>query len=175
MELLSRRDYAKHRGCALSSVQEAISSGRITLTDGKIDPVKADKEWEKNTNPAYHGNKNNDTDIAATYQVSKTREKTYDSLIKKIEYEKLIGELIPKSQVEVNAFTAGRELRDLLNGTDVRIAPKILNEIIKDLPTKQKEVIRSNPKLLLVMQRIITDDIKESLKGFEDKYRGTKP
>lgn len=35
--LLSRREYAKHRGVAVSAVQKAIETGRITLTDGKAD------------------------------------------------------------------------------------------------------------------------------------------
>ena len=43
--LLSRREYAAHRGVTVAAVQKAVEMGRITLTDGKIDPEKEDKEW----------------------------------------------------------------------------------------------------------------------------------
>ena len=44
--LLSRREYAAHRGVTVAAVQKAVETGRITLIDGKIDPEKADKENE---------------------------------------------------------------------------------------------------------------------------------
>ena len=50
MAILSQRAYARHRGVALSAVQKAIETGRIsTLPDGRIDSEQADVEWEQNT------------------------------------------------------------------------------------------------------------------------------
>jgi len=50
---LSRRAYARHRGVAESAVRKAIATGRITLEpDGTIDPVKADRQWEAQTDPS---------------------------------------------------------------------------------------------------------------------------
>lgn len=48
------REYARHRGCALKSVQKAIASGRITAVDApdgakKIDPMHSDAHCEKYT------------------------------------------------------------------------------------------------------------------------------
>ncbi|HAJ71374.1 MAG TPA: hypothetical protein DCO68_04790 [Methylophilaceae bacterium] len=51
MALVSLRAYARHRGVNLSAVQKAISSNRITLIDGKIDPNVADIQWAQNTRP----------------------------------------------------------------------------------------------------------------------------
>lgn len=55
---ISRRAYAAHRkerglpGGVESAVRKAISTGRIsTLPDGTIDPVKADAEWLRTTDP----------------------------------------------------------------------------------------------------------------------------
>jgi hypothetical protein len=48
---ISIREYAKHRGCHHSSVQQAIAEKRIfPLDDGTIDPDQADREWAANTN-----------------------------------------------------------------------------------------------------------------------------
>lgn len=50
---ISRREYARRRGCSESGVRKAIASGRITLeADGTIDPVKADAQWARETDPA---------------------------------------------------------------------------------------------------------------------------
>jgi hypothetical protein len=50
---MSRRAYAAHRGVSDTAVRKAIATGRITLEpDGTIDPVKADAQWDAQTDPA---------------------------------------------------------------------------------------------------------------------------
>ena len=50
---MSRRQYAAHRGVSHTAVGKAIATGRISLEpDGTIDPVKADKQWDAQTDPA---------------------------------------------------------------------------------------------------------------------------
>jgi len=50
---MSRRQYAAHRGVSHTAVGKAIATGRISLSaDGTIDPVKADKQWAAQTDPA---------------------------------------------------------------------------------------------------------------------------
>ena len=50
---LSRRAYAAHRGVSHTAVNKAIKTGRITLEpDGTIDPVKADTDWQHQTDPS---------------------------------------------------------------------------------------------------------------------------
>lgn len=54
---LSQRKYAQHRGVSHTAVAKAIREGRITLEpDGTIDPGKADKQWQTNTNPEKQAN-----------------------------------------------------------------------------------------------------------------------
>ena len=49
---MSRRQYARFRGCSEKSVRNAIAAGRICVeTDGTLDPVKADAQWCANTDP----------------------------------------------------------------------------------------------------------------------------
>jgi hypothetical protein len=50
---ISIRAYGRHRGVSDAAVRKAIKTGRITPEpDGKIDPDKADAEWETNTDVA---------------------------------------------------------------------------------------------------------------------------
>lgn len=47
---ISQADYARHRGCSQTAVRKAIKDGRIEpLPDGRIDPIKADEQWARNT------------------------------------------------------------------------------------------------------------------------------
>jgi len=50
---MSRRQYAAHRGVSHTAVGKAIATGRITTEpDGSIDPVKADRQWDAQTDPS---------------------------------------------------------------------------------------------------------------------------
>ncbi len=141
--LLSRRDYAAHRGVAVSAVQKAIEAGRITLTDGKIDPEKADKEWAENTNPIYNSPRTDDSS-SNPYQKSKIMKTTYDAMLKKLEYEERAGKLIPIAQVQAEAFAAARTARDHLLMIPRRIAPQIINQTnISDIEYILKQEITS--------------------------------
>jgi len=123
--LLSRREYAAHRGVAVSAVQKAIETGRITLTDGKIDPEKADKEWAENTNPVYNSPRTDDG-LSTPYHKSKIMKTTYDAMLKKLEYEERAGKLISRAQVEADVFAAARTSRDHLLMIPKRVAPRII-------------------------------------------------
>jgi hypothetical protein len=125
--LLSRREYAAHRGVTVAAVQKAVETGRISLKDGKIDPEKADKEWAENTNPAYNTPHTSDSS-SNPYQKSKIMKTTYDAMLKKLEYEERAGKLIPRAQVESDAFAAARTARDHLLMIPKRVAPRIIGQ-----------------------------------------------
>lgn len=48
-ELMTKSEYARHRGCAPSAVTRAIKEGRISLIGDKINPRLADLEWAENS------------------------------------------------------------------------------------------------------------------------------
>ena len=49
IELVTKTEYARRRGCTEAAVRRAVRDGRITLIDGRIDPVAADAQWARNT------------------------------------------------------------------------------------------------------------------------------
>lgn len=49
VQLMSKSAYARHRGCDEKAVRKAVTEGRISLIDGKIDPAVADIQWAQNT------------------------------------------------------------------------------------------------------------------------------
>ena len=142
--LLSRREYAAHRGVTVAAVQKAVEMGRITLTDGKIDPEKADKEWVENTNPAYNTPRADDS-FSTPYQKSRMMKTTYDAMLKKLEYEEKAGKLVSRAQVESDIFAASRASRDHLLMIPKRVAPRIigLNSISEIEYILTKEITNS--------------------------------
>ena len=102
--LLSRREYAKHRGVDDKAVRNAIATGRITTINGMINPDIADKEWDENTKHEY---------VAPIYTN---------------EYEEKIGKLIPRAEMETDVFNAARAARDRWLGAPHKIAPQIIGK-----------------------------------------------
>ena len=152
--LLSRREYAAHRGVTVAAVQKAVEMGRITLTDGKIDPEKADKEWVENTNPAYNTPRTDDS-FSTPYQKSRMMKTTYDAMLKKLEYEEKAGKLIPRAQVESDVFAASRTARDHLLMIPKRVAPRIIGlKNISDIEyILSQEITNSLTSLCNILKR----------------------
>ena len=127
MAAMSLRQYSKHRGVALSAVQKAIHTKRITtLPDGKIDPAVADGEWERNTRtyaPAVTSRPQDDDEGggfgANQYTKARAVREHYQARLAKLDYEERTGKLVSKDEVQIAAFNKFRQFRDhLLNIPD---------------------------------------------------------
>ena len=167
---MSLWQYAKHRGCAMSAVQKAISTGRITTTtDGRIDPVQADAEWGQNTAPragvpTRHRTlppppRRLSTSIApdpaltggGSYLVARGVREGFLARLAKIQYEEKLGKLINRDEVQVERFNTNRIIRDgVLNIAD-RVSAQLAAE------TDQKKV-----------HEILTTEIRNALNGIAD-------
>jgi formaldehyde-activating enzyme involved in methanogenesis len=120
---------------ALSAVQKAITSGRIsTLADGRIDSGVADGEWAANTKarpPAVRRQpEQDDQDSFGAAQYSKARavREHYQARLAKIEYEERVGSLVSKDEVQVAAFNTHRVIRDAMLNIPDRIAAMLAAE-----------------------------------------------
>lgn len=49
IQTITKAEYARRRKCSEGAVRRAVRDGRITLIDGKVDPVAADAQWARNT------------------------------------------------------------------------------------------------------------------------------
>ena len=134
MAVLSQRAYARHRGVALSAVQKAITTGRIsTLADGRIDSGVADGEWAANTKarpPAVRRQPEDEQDAFGAAQYTKARavREHYQARLAKIEYEERVGSLVSKDEVQVAAFNTHRVIRDAMLNIPDRTAAMLAAE-----------------------------------------------
>ncbi len=138
---LSQRAYAKHRGISESAVRKAIKNGRIARNkNGKLDPQKADKEWQKNTDPAQikvadkignaqEAQSHNHPSLAGpSYQQSRAFKEAYSAKLIKLQFERELKRLIPADEVKISAFNAGRMVRDRILNIPDRVMPQLVGK-----------------------------------------------
>lgn len=124
--LLSQRAYARHRDVPLSSVQYAIKAGRIALRkDGKIDSVRADRDWDANTDPVQQARRRGTPRSDDTYMRARGARETYMARLAQLDYERRVGELIPAQEVRIEAFEQTRRARDLILAIPDRLGPML--------------------------------------------------
>ena len=136
MAILSQRAYARHRGVALSAVQKAIETGRIsTQPDGRIDSEQADVAWEQNTTRhappiTKRGQDEDDVSIFGASQYTKARavREYYQAKLARIEYEERVAKLVAKNEVQVAAFDKFRQFRDHMLNIPDRVAAMVAAE-----------------------------------------------
>jgi hypothetical protein len=167
---MSIRAYAKRRGCAMSAVQKAIQTGRITPTaGGKINPDQADAAWEQNTAPrpvaaARHrispppprrlsGSTVPDPALSGggNYLVARGVREGFLARLAKIQYEEKLGKLISRDEVQVERFNTNRIIRDGVLNIPDRVSAQLAAE------TDEKRV-----------HEILTAEIRNALNGIAD-------
>jgi hypothetical protein len=134
--ILSQRAYARHRGVAVSAVQKAIETRRIsTQADGGIDPDQADVEWEQNTTRrappiAKRGQDDDDVSIFGASQYTKARavREHYQARLAKLEFEAKADKLIAADEVKIAAFNVFRRYRDQMLNIPDRLAALLAAE-----------------------------------------------
>ena len=160
-QLISQRAYARSRaarglpGGALSAVQKAAATGRITLVGGKIDPEAADRAWEAKTDvdqqsrgalggyapkaaPQAPAARAPDapalpapTDVGSdrdTYFAHKARRELVEAQLAELELAEKRGALVRRADVERETFATMRALRDRMLGVADRIAAQVAAE-----------------------------------------------
>ncbi len=160
--LMTRSEYAKHRGVSRQAAGRAIREGRITLDEnGRIDKDTADREWEANT---FKNNKNNEIPSESCENKepvlsqipplceSQAIKAAYDARKEKINYELLKGELVKVKEVEKQLFSKARSVRDRLLLLPHKLAP--LGAIETD-----------TRKLELLWQEEIENALQELVRG----------
>ncbi|WP_043309550.1 hypothetical protein [Pseudomonas sp. ML96] len=155
MTLMSKAEYADHRGCSRPYVSKLVGEGRLVLTpEGKVDVEASDALLAASADPSKagvverHHQDRVDKGVYAhidpaappsqplvpagagvatpDYQKARARREHALALLAEDEHRKSRGELVSQALVDAAAFTAARTLRDLLMG----IPPKIAGELV---------------------------------------------
>ncbi len=153
-KLLGIRAYARRRGVTHRAVQKAISAGRlqasVTEDDAgrvRIDPEKADLEWEASTNPSLQrngaetGERTEDPPPTSptrpepaaleqrlagpNFAQSHAIREAYLTKIARLNYEESAGSLVKVDEVRTQTFKVHRMARDALLNIPERISAEL--------------------------------------------------
>ena len=151
---ISQRAYARLRGVALSAVQKAIKTKRITPNeDGTIDPERANQEWERNTfagktlhqatqttrpkvvplsapppprgGSGMPGQHDVSSDPVAAYLRARAVSETFKAKTAQLEYEERAGKLIQATKAGEYAAHWSAIVGDALSAYPDRVAPLV--------------------------------------------------
>jgi hypothetical protein len=96
---MSKRAYARHRGCSDTAVRKAVLEGRISAdADGQIDPAKADKAWPKEATEGANLSANQGANHEPSSQEVRSTENA--SLVRQVLAEE--GQPIPDDTLTLN-------------------------------------------------------------------------
>lgn len=151
-KLMTASEYAAHRGITAVTVSKALQIGRITAKKKgnayQIDPVKADAQWAANTRADHkdssvkvdHRKKGDDK---PTYTESRAIKEEYAARLKKLEYEKEIGNLVSAEDVERDAYDMARSTQSQVMSVPDRVAGQLVGMTsIVDIKTLLKRELR---------------------------------
>ncbi|MFI3241207.1 MAG: hypothetical protein R3Y43_01410 [Alphaproteobacteria bacterium] len=145
---VSIRSYAEHRGVSHSAIQKAIETGRIkTLSDGSIDTIQADKDWEENTNFA-KSRSSFKPNAFADAQILKMKA---EATLAQIKVKKEVGAVVPIDDVVIFLRVLTSDLSSYFLSLGRNIAPKMVGE--KDIGK---------------ITRTIDDEIKHLIKEYKN-------
>ena len=137
---ISIRAYARQRGVSDTAVRKAIKAGRITPeADGKVDPVKADRQWQANTvgsapparetpTPAMSSGSGQSSGALPT-GTSLVQARTANEVLKaqtnKVKLSRLKGDLVDRAQVIAHVFKLSRAERDAWLNWPARVSAQL--------------------------------------------------
>jgi len=129
----TQTDYANHIGKSKQYVNKLVKSGKISLRpDGKIDFAEADFTLNRIADPArapqvatpqpspiaptdLFDSPSMQTEVAPSFADVKTAKEGYQAKMAKLQYEREIGKLVNKKDLENALVVAGRSIRQRID------------------------------------------------------------
>ncbi len=144
VQLMTKSEYARHRGVSAVAVHYAVQEGRISLINGKIDAAVADIQWQRNTRTRAPNRPAVDTDVQSTtagagsgaepaaagddYWVSRARREAAEAHIAEMKRGELEGKLIRADVLRQAWSRKVASVRDALLQIPPRMAPVLAAE-----------------------------------------------
>ena len=192
---LSLREYARHRGCDPKAVRTALQSGRITAErEGKewrIDAVKADAEWDENTQhgkPKGRQSKEAILSVAGDsghqkpesgeitpaeafkrFNIANAKEKEFKARLAELECGRQSGELVDAAKVRATAFAMMRQVRDAMLDIPNRCSADLAAE------TDDFEVHQKHTAEIKIALRTLAEEIRRLAVPAGDLEAPAKP
>ncbi|MBT7443445.1 MAG: hypothetical protein HN790_05700 [Methylococcales bacterium] len=162
-KLISQSEFARRKNCSKQYVSQLVRSGRITLVNGKIDPVLAEKQIQQTADPNHPKNLNKEEsgNYNRVYNQAKTKILYLEGKIEKVKFELRTGLRIPIQDVEKSIFEISRLTRNAYLSLAEFYTPKFEGattsqeqvEVIHQLNDDINEIIETSRKSTLKFVR----------------------
>lgn len=132
--LISKSEYARRRGCTEAAVRRAVKDGRISLIDGKIDPVAADAQWARNSRvragskPTNEARPVDQEDTEGGYWQSRARREAAEAEMAELKLAEQRGALVRTADVRAVFSQRLAGLRNSLLQIPARLSPVMAAE-----------------------------------------------
>lgn len=149
-KLISQAAYAKLRGVHPSAVTRAVRAGRITLVDGKVDPVAADAQWKANSRARVGSRPSQaaaptveaaDSD-APDYALARARREEAEACLAEDRLRIQRGELVVVAELRKELAKHMITARDAYLALPARMAPVVFGKSIHQIQTLLDAEIR---------------------------------
>lgn len=144
VDMITQAEYARRRGVSREAVSRAIKDGRISLIDGKIDPVAADAQWAQNSRvrvgsrpagaattaelAAAAGEGGGVASAGDDYWDSRARREAAEAEKSEMQAAEMRGDLIRTDAVRSALAKAASSARDALQQIPARLSPVLAAE-----------------------------------------------
>jgi len=145
IELISMSEYARRRGCSEAAVRHAVRANRISLIDGRVDPVAADAQWARNTRVRAGSRPADDVNLRASaaapgppgaaqepqadaYYVVKARRECAEADLAELKLAELRGELVRVADVRAAYAKRAAGLREAILQLPARLSAQLAAE-----------------------------------------------
>jgi hypothetical protein len=146
VELVTMSEYARRRGCSEGAVRRAVKDKRISLIDGRVDPVAADAQWQRNTRVRAGSRSTNDANLQAPadapagrgadggdgagpdYWASKGRREAAEADLAELKLAELQGALVRADDVRASLAKRAAAFREGLLQIPARLSAQLAAE-----------------------------------------------
>lgn len=120
----SQAAYARHAGISKQAVNKLVKQGKIPLNeDGQVDFATADHARRQNGDPARRMAAPDPADQQAapetgglSFSKARTAREAYQAKMVQLEYERQLGQWLPRREIEDAMVASGRKIRQGLDG-----------------------------------------------------------
>ena len=151
-ELITQAEYARRKGVSRTAVCKHVKSRKITLVNGKVDPVMADQQLKANLDISQKRKVKLSDDVGnelSQYQEARARREKAKASLAELELAEKEGLLICVAQVEKEEEDLYRQYRDRMLNVVIRATKKLLGETneFKFRKTLKKEIEHAIKKI----------------------------
>lgn len=150
MTTMTQADFARRMNVAKSYVNKLKDAGRLVMTDdGKVDVEASELRIKQTADPnrddtskmGVSDKGKGSNEIGNNYQAARAVKERYAALQAKMEYERAIGKLVDKAEVQAVVEDVITQFRQGLENLPYRLAPELVGQDMDGIRSALKQEI----------------------------------